>query len=249
VDILDAEQPVAEMFRKIPAGEPMWTWWQDQEDVSTENLVRDQFPHLSQDDVAMLAAEWAAEEDEIRSAHRHRFTALCNALGVTEPGGTFADLYQFCLQIGVADERAVDGAPWVFPTPTARNVLEILPPDSDLAAAERAAQEHAASQMLWETGWMLHGEHAEQIIDLFAEGTKRDTVTTSIQRLARLLDAPEDAARHAVAHLASPIPDFGRSHMSCSHNPLTVPAHRVITLTVDWKAHDIDKGITRSSAH
>jgi len=39
---------------------------------------------------------------------------------------------------------------------------------------------------------------------------------------------------------------FGRAHMSCTADPLTVPAHRVITLAVDWEAHDLDKGFTRT---
>ena len=41
---------------------------------------------------------------------------------------------------------------------------------------------------------------------------------------------------------------FGRSHMWCSADPLTVPPHRVITLAVDWDAHDTDKGLKQSPA-
>lgn len=247
-DILDAERPVAELFGKVPADEPMWAWAEDLEDGSTEDLVRDEYPHLGQDEVAVIVAEWDAHEDEIRFGRRRRFTALCDALGMTEPEGTFADLYQFCLRVGIAEERPVGGEPWVFPVPQARDVLDVLPADSDLAAAERAAQEHAASERLWETEWMLYGEYTEQIIDLFSDGTTGEAVTTSIGRLARLLGAPEAAARHAVAHLTSPIPMFGRSHMWCSADPLTVPAHRVITLAVDWDAHDTDKGLKQSPA-
>jgi hypothetical protein len=35
--------------------------------------------------------------------------------------------------------------------------------------------------------------------------------------------------------------------MSCTADPLMVPAHRVITLAVDWEAHDLDKGLVRSA--
>lgn len=136
----------------------------------------------------------------------------------------------------------------MFPAPTARNVLDILSPDSDWAAAERAAQERDAAERLWVTEGMLYGEYAEQIMGLFGEQMAREAVTTSIQRLARFLAIPEAAARHALAHMTSAIPGFGRSHMLCSHDPLSVPAHRVIRLSVDWKAHDIDKGIARSPA-
>jgi hypothetical protein len=37
--------------------------------------------------------------------------------------------------------------------------------------------------------------------------------------------------------------------MSCSADPLTVPAHRVITLAVGWEAHDLDKGLVSSAEH
>ncbi|MBV9208078.1 MAG: hypothetical protein JO037_22370 [Actinobacteria bacterium] len=211
----------------------MWTWAEDlEDDDSTESFVRDEYPHLAPGDVAAVAAEWDVQEAKVRSGCRRRFTALCDALGMTEPKGTFADLYQFCLRIGIAEERARDGVPWVFPAPTARDVLDVLPADSELAAAERDAQEHAASERLWETELMLYGEYTEQIIDLFSGGGARETVTISIQRPARRLGIPEAAARHALAHLTSPFPMFGRSHMSCSDDPLAVPAHRVITLTV-----------------
>jgi Family of unknown function (DUF6042) len=246
--VLDRDRPVAEVFGEIPADEAMWTWDGDEEDERTEDLVRDEFPHLTQDEVALVAVEWDAHDAEVRSAHRRRFTTLCDALGMAEPTSTFADLYRFCLQVGIAEERDCDGVPWVFPAPTARNVLDILSPDSDLAAAERAAQERDAAERLWETEGMLYGEYAEQIMGLFGEHMAREAVTTSIQRLARFLGIPEAAARHALAYMTSAIPGFGRSHMLCSHDPLSVPAHRVITLSVDWEAHDIDKGIAWSPA-
>jgi len=85
-------------------------------------------------------------------------------------------VYPFCLQVGLVKERTCDGVPWVFPAPTARNVLDVLSPDSDLAAAERDAQERAANERLWQTEWMLYGEYAEQIIDLFKGGNARETV-------------------------------------------------------------------------
>jgi hypothetical protein len=245
-DVLDAERPVAELFGKIPVDEPMWTWGEDLEEGSTEDLVRDEYPHLSDDEVAMLVAEWDAENATNRAEQRRRFTALCDALGMPEPEGTFADLYQFCLRIGIAEEREVNGEAWVIPTPQARDVLDVLPADSALAAGERAFRERDAPQRAWEADWMRYSEHTERIIDLFSDGTPGGPVTTSIQRLARLLDAPEDTVRHALAHLTSPVPEFGRAHMSCTADPLTVPAHRVITLAVDWEAHDLDKGFTRT---
>jgi len=245
-DILDTEQLVTDMFRKVAADEPLWTWSEDLEDTpSTEDLVWDEFPHLSPGEVAEVAAEWDAQEDEVRSGHRRRFTSLCSALAMAEPDGTFTDLYQFCLRVGLAEERAVGGQPWVFPNPEPRNVLDVLPPASDLAAAERAEQEREAAEQAWEDEWM-RCEHAEDIISLLSDGTGGKPATTSIQRLTRLLDAPEDEIRRAIAHLARPIPRFGRSHMTCSHDPLTVPAHKVITLAIDWEAHDLDKGIRSS---
>jgi hypothetical protein len=246
--ILERDRPVAEMFAEIPADEPMWTWSEDLEPESTEDLVRDEYPHLTDDEVARVTAEWDARDAAVRSEHHRRFTALCDALGVAEPEGTFTDLYRLCLQVGIAEERTCDGVPWVFPATAARNVLDILPPASDLAADERAAQEQASGVRLWETGSMLYGEYAGQVLELFSRDAGCETVTTSIARVARLLDVPEAVARQALAHLTSVIPGFRRSHMSCSHDPLTVPAHRVITLTVDWAAHDIDKGFARSPA-
>lgn len=71
-------------------------------------------------------------------------------------------------------------------------------------------------------------------------------MTTSLQRLARKLEVAEDTARRALAHLVSPNPVSGRAHMSCTADPLTVPAHRVITVAVDREARDLDKGLARA---
>lgn len=243
-DVLAAEQPVSELFGKIPRGEPIWTWWEDEDDTSTGDLVRDDHPHLRDDEVRELVAELDAETAQARAERKARFTALCEALGVPEPQGSFADLYQFCLQIGIAEERPVSGQPWVFPVPHARDVLDILPPGSPLAASERAYREHSALDRAWEADDERYGDASDTIIaELFGDGNSGAPVTTSIGRLARLLDAPEETARRAVAHLASPNPLFGRSHMSCTADPLAVPAHRVITLAVDWEAHDADKNL------
>ena len=56
--ILDRNRPVAEMFGEISADEPMWTWWEDEEDESPEELARDEYPHLTDDEVTQVAAEW-----------------------------------------------------------------------------------------------------------------------------------------------------------------------------------------------
>lgn len=239
--ILELERPLTDMFREIPADEPMWTWGEDlDENESTEDLVRHYSPHLTADEVTAVAA--GLDADAHRARHRRRFTAPCDALGGAEPEGTFADLYQFCLLIGVAEERTREGVAWVLPVPTARNVLEVLPPDSDLASAEGAAQDMDTRLRLWDSETLLYGDPAEDILDLFSGGTGREAMTTSIQRLGRFLGLPEDAARHALAHLTGVNPVFGRSRATCSDDPLTVPAHRVNTVTMDWEAHDIDMG-------
>lgn len=236
-EILQDSQPLSGLFRTIPADTPMWTDPEDEDDEEPdpgkqsiyEWMTGQQFPWLTEQEAAVIQDHWRKEEEaddeRWQKKSRHEFAVLCEDLGITPAGETFADLYRWCLDAGLAEERDYQEERWVFPAADAKNILDVLPPDSELAAGERVRQSEAAASAAWLNSNLRYGERADQIMDLLDDA--EEPVTTSIQRLARAIEASEDTARQAVAHLTS----AHRPRATCTHDLLAVPAHQVFTLT------------------
>lgn len=237
-DILQDSQPLSGLFQKIPAETPMWTDPNDEDEEEPDSgkqsiyewMTDQQFPWLTEQEAAVIQEHWRKEEEaddeRWRKKSRHEFAVLCEDLGVIPSGETFADLYRWCLDAGLAEERDYHGERWVFPAADAKNILDVLPPDSELAAGERDRQAEAAASAAWLNSNLRYGEQADQIMDLI-EGAG-EPFTTSIQRLADAIEAAEeDIARKAAAHLTSP----HRPRATCTHDLDTIPSDKVFTLT------------------
>lgn len=194
-----------------PAWEPPVAWTDE-----TLRAVHEEHPPRPGD--ARTAAEANAEDQRDHDARIAEIDAYAAALGVPAPR-TVADVVALLVACGVLTARTDTGETRYELNPHVGLPGEVLP-----LSAQRRQDEDA---LRWR---MLYEPVTQQIIALFHPGSEQplQTLRTTLQRLARELDADVETARAALAALVRD-PDF-----SANRDPELIAEHAVIEITVDW---------------
>jgi hypothetical protein len=166
-------------------------------------------------------------------ANRARIDGYAAHYGLP-PVRTCRDVLELLVAAGILHRVVEDGAirfrP-AWPLPLAEDVLPI--------SAEDRAEEDAHR---WDS---LHYGTGQKIIRLLKPDAdhRKDSLTTSLERLGRTLDLDPDSVREGVLVL------LGEGDFTANVDIARAPRHKVFTLTVDWDRFAATRiGIRRGDA-
>ncbi|RNG27759.1 DUF6042 family protein [Streptomyces botrytidirepellens] len=114
------------------------------------------------------------------------------------------------------------GVARLYPAHPVPAPVDVFPLDEEEAAIQRQLRFEAAYE-----------GHSYRIIELFApEGERRKEITTSLERLARVIDSTPDDARQAVRLLVN------GGDFTTTLDITELPPHKVFRLRCDWAQFD-----------
>ncbi len=178
-----------------------------------------EFPHWADSDGPQDPDEVNAQERAHLDARRARVDRYAAHYGLA-PVRTYRDTLELLVAAGLLHRVLEDGAVRYRPAWPLPLAEEVFP----LTAEERAEEDRDRWQH-------MHYGTGQTIIRLFdpAADDRKDTLTTSLQRLARQLDLDPESVREGILIL------LDEGDFSINVDIAHAPQHKVFTLRVDWE--------------